>query len=155
MTYRKIKANKSDTAEAVARLRDFFPVGSVVPMTISEISRRGYGARTFTVLAIATPAARPDVLEPDTARPYIRNVSRDVATVLGMPYDADMVSVRSHGSGMDMAFHLAYSLGHALYAGDDGYSLPNGQTLADLGMRGAAASQGSRDAGYVLGYRVL
>lgn len=155
MTYRKIKATEAETAEAVARLREFFPVGSVVPMTISEISRRGYGARTFTVLAIATPAARPDVFEPDVERPYIRNVSRDVATVLGMPYDADMVSVRSRGCGMDMAFYLAYSLGRALYAGEDGYSLPDGQTLADLGLSGMAAAQGSRDAGYVLGYRVL
>ena len=154
MTYRKIKATEAETAEAVARLRDFFPVGSVVPMTISDISRRGYGARTFTVLAIIEPDSEHGI-RPTDRRPYIRNVSRDVATVLGMPFDDVMVSVRSYGCGMDMAFHLAYSLGHALYAGEDGYTLPDGQTLADLGMRGMAASQGSRDAGYVLGYRVL
>ena len=115
--------------ESANLLRRLFPVGSIVTVHVSEISRSGYGARTLTVFAIDT--------DHDGA-PYIRNVSRHVARVLDMPY-TDSEGVRSHGSGMDMAYHLVYSLARVLY-GDAG--------IADMPF-----NRGSSDAGYALNIR--
>lgn len=112
--------------ESANLLRRLFPVGSTVTVHVSEVSRSGYGARTLTVLAIDTG---------HDGEPYIRNVSRNVAKVLDMPF-TDSEGVRSHGSGMDMAYHLVYSLGRTLYRDED---------IADMPF-----NAGSTDPGYSL-----
>lgn len=44
-----------------------------------------------------------------------------VAEVLGWPCPPDREGVKVDGAGMDMGFHLAYSLAHVLYG--DGYAI--------------------------------
>lgn len=109
MSYRKVWENKNREyrAEALDRLRGFFPQGSDVTTTIKNVTRSGMG-RTITVLAYDSELGR------------IRNVSMDVARVLDWQYDDDRGGVYVTGAGMDMAFHLTYTLSRALYAEADG-----------------------------------
>lgn len=65
----------------------------------------------------------------------IKNVSHDVARVMGWRYDSDRGAVYVQGCGMDMAFHLVYSLARTLYS-----ELENDDT---------------RDSGYWLSSRVI
>lgn len=46
----------------------------------------------------------------------IRDMSSDVARALGVPFDRDRGGVRVSGGGMDMAFDVVHSLGHALWS---------------------------------------
>jgi hypothetical protein len=108
MSYRKVweSTNREYLAESTERLRVLFPVGSTVHTVIANVTSSGMG-RTIKVLAIG-----PD---------GISNVSHDVARVLGWRVDTDRAGVYVQGCGMDMAFHLVYTLARVLY--DDGYAL--------------------------------
>jgi hypothetical protein len=101
---------------AMERLRNTFPSGSTVTTTIKNVSRSGMG-RSIAVFATDDKG-------------IICNVSRDVARVCEWRYDNDRQAVYVSGCGMDMAFHLVYTLAHVLYRTDEnwqraGYLLEN------------------------------
>lgn len=110
MTYRKVWEHKNDEyrQEALDRLRELFPVKSDVTTTIKNVTRSGMG-RTIAVFAY------------DRKRKLITNVSHDVARVLNWQYDNDRGGVYVTGCGMDMAFHLTYTLARVLYRDDENW----------------------------------
>lgn len=93
--------------ESAAHLRQLFPVGSVVTTTVKHVTRSGMG-RVIAVLAYR-----------DSDQGIV-NVSHHVARVLDWRYDNDWQGVYVQGCGMDMAFHLTYTLSRALYPDSDG-----------------------------------
>lgn len=95
-------------AECRDMLRGLLPIGAEVPVYVADVSRDGM-ARTLVVLA---PETRHD------GAPSVRNVSGMVAAALGWKYDDKRNGVRVGGAGMDMAFHLVYSLARVLYRDD-------------------------------------
>lgn len=105
------KVRESDNAdyrqESADYLRRLFPVGSEVTTMIKHVTASGMG-RVIAVLAY------------NAERGAILNVSRDVARVLGWRFDNIRMGVYVQGAGMDMAFHLTYTLSRALYAEADG-----------------------------------
>lgn len=116
MTYGKVYDHKNADyrAEAFVRLREVFPVGSTATTIVRHVSRSGM-TRTISVLAI-------------DKRGEIRDVSSDVARVLDWSVDRDRGGVRVDGCGMDMCFHLVYSMSRAIHAGldsDAGYAVSN------------------------------
>lgn len=124
--------NAEYRAESVQRLRELFPPGSEVRTVVKHVARSGMG-RVIDVLAIAPPR------NSDPAR--IVSVGYDVARVLDSRYDNDHGGVWVQGCGMDMCFHLVYSLARVLYSGDE-------ETLAESGRTW-------HDAGYLLDSRPL
>jgi len=95
-------------AEAIERLRRWIRPGDTVYCILRHVSRSGL----TRVIDLAT------VNEGEILR-----VGYDAALALGWPYDRRHGGVRVSGCGMDMGFHLVYSLGHALGAGDGAYAL--------------------------------
>jgi hypothetical protein len=93
--------------ESADYLRTLFPPGSEVTTTIKHVTRSGMG-RVIAVIGYNAEKGR------------VLNVSHDVARVLGWRYDNDRRGVFVDGCGMDMAFHLTYTLSRALYAASDG-----------------------------------
>lgn len=95
---------------AFRRLRETFPRGAEVHTILTHVSTSGM-SRHIAVLA------------PDERGGIIRNVSPDAARVLGWKFDRDAytAAVTVSGAGMDMGFHLVYSLSRALHG--DGYAL--------------------------------
>jgi len=95
-------ARETEAREAAsARLREIFPVGSSVPVTIKHVSRSGM----LRVIAVLAPSEHDGV----------RDVSHLVADATGFKYDGNHGGVRVGGCGMDMGFHLVYSLASVLY----------------------------------------
>lgn len=86
------------------RLRELFPPHSTVWVTTIKVSRDGMSR---------------DVLVLGTKDNLIVDVTLHVARVLGYKMDRDRGSLRIHGAGMDMHFHLVYSLSRILYADYD------------------------------------
>lgn len=101
------------TPEDLAELRAMFPPNTAVPMILRHVSRSGM-TRTISVL------------DPDS----LRDVSYLVARALGYSVDRDRGGLRVGGCGMDMGFHVAYSLARVLYGA------PNGPAYTCNGNRG-------------------
>jgi hypothetical protein len=88
-------------------LREHFPAGSTIYTICRHVSRSGM-SRVISVIAITQDG--PSYL------------SYQAAAALGWPCtDKGETGVKVGGCGMDMGFHLAYSLSHVLYG--DGYAL--------------------------------
>tara|TARA_R100000657_G_C4577733_1_gene41074 strand:+ start:268 stop:582 length:315 start_codon:yes stop_codon:yes gene_type:complete len=96
---------KSDKERAVEFLKDWFPKGSTAHTTVVHVARSGM-SRHIKVFAISGDR--------------IQNISYYVSKLLGWRLtknDAVFVS----GCGMDMGFHLIYTLSSKLY--EDGYAI--------------------------------
>lgn len=130
MSYGKVWESKNAEylAEATERLHELFPAGSEVTTVVTHVTRSGMG-RTIKVLG---NRRGPD------GHMRITNVSGDVARVLGWQIDRQTGDVYVQGCGMDMCFHLVYSLARTLY----------GDWAMDL-------LPGTRDAGYSLTSRTI
>ena len=95
--------NNSDIqAEAVATLRKLYGVkaGSTIHTSVVHVSRSGMSR---TIKAYVTRSG------------HIYDVSWLVADAIGATRDRDRGGVKLQGCGMDMTFHLVYSLGEAMF----------------------------------------
>lgn len=126
MTYGKVYDHQSKElrAEAIERLRKMFPHDSVATTVVRHVTRSGM-SRSISVLTV-------------DADGEIRDVSYDVARVLGWSLDRDNGGVQVQGCGMDMAFHMVYSMSRIIHA-DTGYT----------------RRDGGRDAGYAVSKRSI
>jgi hypothetical protein len=102
---RKPKITADVRQEQLDNLRGWFPVGSTVYTVLRKVSASGM-TRHIGIIAIVGP---DDIRHPNYA----------TSVVLDLPLTDDAVKVG--GAGMDMGFHVAYNLSHALYG--DGYAL--------------------------------
>jgi hypothetical protein len=101
---------KDEMQEASDRLRKMFPQGSTVHTVVRHVSASGM-TRAISVLAH------------EDGSEVIEDVSCLVRRALDWPMDQTHGGVRVKGAGMNMAFHLVYSIAQALYG--DGYALSN------------------------------
>ena len=94
-----------DKARAEELLKEWFPKGSTAHTTVVHVARSGM-SRHIKVFAITGER--------------IQNISCYVADYLGWRY-TNKEAVFVGGCGMDMGFHLIYTLSSCLY--DDGYAI--------------------------------
>lgn len=104
MTYSKVYEpnNPKYREQAIGRLRTMFPHDSVATTVVRHVTRSGM-SRSISVLTTDSDGE-------------IRDVSYDVARVLGWSLDHDNGGVRVQGCGMDMAFHMIYSMSRIIHA---------------------------------------
>ena len=116
-----MKVSKSEREkqkqEAIDFLRKVLPAGSTVYTVLKNVSRSGM-SRDIAVLQ----AYMPDTDAKQTT-PTIDNLSWYISHALDRkPVDmGNGWAVRETGCGMDMGFHLVYSLGQLLH--ESGYAL--------------------------------
>jgi len=96
---------KTDKERAKAFLKDWFPKGSTAHTTVVHVARSGM-SRHIKVFAISGER--------------IQNISYHVAKLLDWRF-TNKEAVFVGGCGMDMGFHLIYTLSSKLY--DDGYAI--------------------------------
>ena len=94
-----------DKERAEELLKEWFPKGSTAHTTVVHVARSGM-SRHIKVFAITGER--------------ILNISGYVADYLGWRY-TNKEAVFVGGCGMDMGFHLIYTLSSCLY--DDGYAI--------------------------------
>lgn len=99
-------------SDAIAQLREMFPIGSVVSVVLRHVTASGM-SRSISVLH-----ADPDG--------HVNDVSWLVARATGDKLDTKHGGIKVGGVGMDMGFHLVYGLARTLYrdfrcTGHDGH----------------------------------
>lgn len=102
-----------DTIDYKEILKEAFPKGSTAYVTLRSVSRSGMSRR----ISIFETSVR-------SGDGGIYNKSYACAEFIGWPHGTrnDHASVRVSGCGMDMGFHLVYTLSSMLYDGD-GYAI--------------------------------
>ena len=124
-----------EAEEARAELRAIFPPGSDVPMIVLD----GHAY----IFAVATRGAG----DPQAGKPYIRNITFKVAkAVPGWKVSDKTGGINVRGAPTRYAFHVAYTLGHALYP--EGYTVD--RASGAIGRNGAADGTHDPDGGYAL-----
>lgn len=103
---RMTKAQVAERDEALDYLRELLQPGDTIHLTLEHVSRSGMVRDVV-----------PYVIK-DNDPIYLGGY---VATALGWPRRAGKDGVRVDGCGMDMGFHLVYTLAWRLF--DDGYAL--------------------------------
>lgn len=97
------KAQQAERAEALERLREWLKPGDTVYTILRHVSRSGMQRNIAPVVFLDGRADNP------------RFLYWNVALVLGMTPDREREGVKVGGCGMDMGFHLVYSLSSALF----------------------------------------
>ncbi|WAA19710.1 hypothetical protein SEA_DALILPOP_83 [Gordonia phage Dalilpop] len=130
MSYRKVYApdDADMLTEALERLREILPPGSTVVTIVKHVTASGMG-RTIQPVTVYNGE--------------VFNLTGYVARVVGWKVDTDRGGVYVQGCGMDMGFHLVYSLARVIYGHLDTDEIENL-------MKGTG---NTRDAGYLLNHR--
>lgn len=86
------------------------------------------GDTVYTVLRHRSSSGMSRVIDlfvisiEEAGKPVPRCIGIFTARALGRKYDENKDGVKVSGTGMDMGFHLVYSLGRVLFDGDSRYS---------------------------------
>lgn len=111
------KAKQAERDEAIQKLRAWFPKGSTVYTNVEHVSRSGM-MRHISVWGYRRDEEGKIAMDPN-GEPYRVHPNYAVSTALGWSMARDAVKVS--GCGMDMCFHLVYTLSHVIHG--DGYAL--------------------------------
>lgn len=109
------KHSKREVADELARLHDWIKPGDTL-YTILEHRAASGMSRWIRCLLIKID---------EKGKPYFLHPNHAVSVVLGLRRDRKHEGVFVSGCGMDMGFHVAYELGHALWP-DGTPNQPNG-----------------------------
>jgi len=113
---------KTERAEAIAKLRDMLRPGDMIYTTTRKVSRSGM-SRDIDLYVIQDNAPRW--------------LSWLTARAVDLPLDRKTEAVKVGGCGMDMGFHLVYTLGAVLWP--DGTPEPHGTRNGEPDREGGYA----------------
>ena len=130
-----MKYSKKQITEAMERLHELLPVGGVCYTDVKSVAKSGM--RRKMKFFVVENGSTIDITWP-------------VATVLGDPVQSDG-TIRVSGCGMDMGFHMVYSLSRRLFP--DGFKPRDAGK--DYGRNGTSADDIDKDGGYALKQRWL
>ena len=115
-----MKYTKSERQEALEKLKSWIKKGDTLHTTVKHVSRSGMMRHISVRHLKATD---------NPERPVnISNYDYHVARVLELPEAPNYQGVKIGGCGMDMGFHLVYSLSRALFKDE-----PKGESDRDHG----------------------
>jgi hypothetical protein len=95
-----MNTKQQEQADAIAKLRELLPPGSTVYTILRHVSRSGMSR---SISAVVVEDGEPVVID------YL------VRHALGLTFDRTNGGLKVQGGGMDMGFHVVYSLSYALY----------------------------------------
>lgn len=107
------KWTKQERADAIERLHEILRPGDTIQVVLQHVSQSGMLRVINAYLIIPRKYKRRKV--------DILWLGRSIAAALDWPFDEKKEGVRVDGCGMDMGFHLIYSLAQVLFG--DGYKL--------------------------------
>jgi hypothetical protein len=106
------KYSKEEVEKARTRLLELLKPGDKVYCILRHVSRSG-------MLQLISPVVFEKNEPGESGYPF--HLDNPVAAVLGWPSKGTGEGIRVNGCGMDMGFHLVYSLSWVLFK--DGYAL--------------------------------
>ena len=102
-----MKYSKEEKQEALERLKEWIKKGDTLHTTVRHVSRSGMMRHISVKHLKATD---------NPERPVnVSNYDYHIARVLDLPEAPNYQGVKIGGCGMDMGFHLVYSLSRALF----------------------------------------
>lgn len=129
-------SKSQEAAEALQTLSEIIKPGDTIYTVLRSVSRSGM-SRTIDLYII-------DTSDNYGNGPRPRRISYLVAKACGFTYDNNRDALKVGGAGMDMGYHIVYSLGHVLYR--DGFTHEEGKSYG----RGGHAGYHDKDGGYSL-----
>jgi len=108
-----MKYSKEEKQESLERLKEWIKKGDTLHTTVRHVSRSGM-MRYITTRQLKK-SDHPDV------EVQVSNYDYHVARVLDLPEAPNYQGVKVGGCGMDMGFHLIYTLSRELF--NDGYAI--------------------------------
>ena len=115
-----MKYTKAERQEALEKLKSWIKKGDTLHTTIRHVSRSGMMRHISVKHLKATD---------NPERPVnVSNYDYHIARVLDLPEAPNYQGVKIGGCGMDMGFHLVYSLSRALFKDE-----PKGESDRDHG----------------------
>jgi len=115
-----MKYSKEEKQEALERLKEWIKKGDTLHTTVRHVSRSGMMRHISVKHLKATD---------NPERPVnVSNYDYHIARVLDLPEAPNFAGVKVGGCGMDMGFHLVYSLSRALFKDE-----PKGESDRDHG----------------------
>lgn len=130
-----MKYSKKETKEALAYLRSILKPGSEVYTSVKSVAKSGM-SRTMKLSVVIDGR--------------IQDITYSTAVILGDPTQKDG-SIRVHGCGMDMGFHIVYCLSCQLFP--EGF-VP-AEAWHEYGRNGVPATELDKDGGYAIKQRWL
>jgi hypothetical protein len=143
------KAQKTERDEAIVKLREWIKPGTAVYTVLDHVSRSGMQRQIRVLVPYTREDGTIDFLHPNYS----------VSIALGWPQATRngrrQDGIKVNGCGMDMGFHLVYSLSRVLW--------PDGYECTGKGCHSNDHSNGDRnytphhhnDGGYALAHRWL
>lgn len=114
------KKAQAERAEAIEKLRAWFPKGSTVYTRLESVSKSGM-SRVISISGYSRNADGSLCLDSE-GEPYRIHPNYSAHLALAWPLSkSGRDGIRVGGCGMDMGFHLVYTLSHILHG--DGYAL--------------------------------
>ena len=108
-----MKYSKEEKQESLESLKEWIKKGDILHTTVNHVSRSGMMRHMSVKHLKATD---------NPERPVnVSNYDYQIARVLDLPEAPDYQGVKVGGCGMDMGFHLVYTLSRKLF--DDGYAI--------------------------------
>ncbi len=109
-----------EKAEAIAKLREWFPKGSTVYCNVETVARSGM-SRVISIWGYCRDENGKVMLGPN-GEPLRIHPNYSAALALDWPLaKVGRDGIKVSGCGMDMCFHLVYTLSHVIHG--DGYAL--------------------------------
>lgn len=129
-------SKSQEAAEALQQLQEIIKPGDTVYTVLRSVSRSGM-SRTIDLYII-------DKSQYDgNYRP--RRISYQVAKACGFGWDNNRDALKVGGAGMDMGYHVVYSLARQLFR--DGFTREDGK---QYGRNSAPVGTTDKDGGYAL-----
>jgi hypothetical protein len=100
------KKKHAEQEEALARLREWLQPGDTVYCILRHVTGSGM-QRTISFKRIS--------IDSRTGKPYIQDLSWNMAKALGWRYDNAREGVKVDDAGMDMGFHTVHTLARVLF----------------------------------------
>jgi hypothetical protein len=107
-----MKATKTEQQEAIERLKSWVMPGDTIYCVLARVSQSGM-RRVIRFYKITTSA--------ESGKQEVWSLAWNIAKALDCGYDDKKEGVIVNGCGMDMGFHVVYSLSDMLFT--DGYQL--------------------------------
>lgn len=134
-----MKHTKEEITDAKARLLKTLKAGDTVYTILRHCSSSGM-SRVIDLIVIEKGNTN------SKGKAYPRSIAHDASIVLGMNMHKNHYGITAGGCGMDMGFHLVYSLGSVLWGhGKDGDAVKQKFVTGRNGDTGAET-----DGGYLL-----
>lgn len=136
------REKEARASEAVAELRQIIKAGDTVYTSLRHVSASGMSRNIFYFVVV-------EGNKNSKGKAYIRNISHLVAYALGYRLNDKTGALVVGGCGMDMGYHVVYSLGSVLFG--------RGKETQALGYHTGrnGVSEAENDGGYLLEQRWL